>query len=780
MIDDNELVQEFLNEAIEHLAVLETELLGMEKAPEATEAETLNRIFRSVHSIKGTAGFLGFRNIIGLSHVMETLFDRFRKGQMQPCREHVEVLLESSDDLKAMVEDLSGEQGYDVSEKVAAIEKLLEAGGGEKEGEAQVVAKEQGGGTVVSGAHHHGAWASAPEEFPLRYTLEIDDLDAFERMVGITPVRLFKLLESVGFVVSSEFHAPGIGLTKNKLAKALPLTVYFVSDKRVPELEAATEIPDWYFQGDPEQEQAEEALPESKIHRVVFCPSEEVVSTPGAVDSVFKELREIGECKVSERGLASGGKEYRVEVACCADEARVKEAFFFVESGSSISFVSEFADLPEEGEVDGEKALGREEDLPVLPEVKAEEAVVGSERKAVSPSAAETLRVPSEKLDRLVNLVGEMVILQAQLMATSKRVADDFPDLQSTVEGMERLGAELRDIVLNIRMMPVGATFGKYHRLVRDLAKELKKEVELEIEGADTELDKTVLDQLGDPLVHLLRNSLDHGLETPEEREKRGKSRKGRICLTASHCGDRVVIGISDDGRGLDTERIRNKAVERGVISAEVRLGDEEIQQLIFAPGFSTAQQVTGISGRGVGMDVVKKKIELLGGEVKLESVFGRGTTILLSLPLTLAIIEGLMVEVDGDRVIVPLAIVTETIELTRKRRLEHNSRNMVDVRGHLVPYLRLRDLFGFRDNEAELERVVIVEQGGQRLGLVVDKVIGNHQTVIKSLGRLCRDVTHFSGATILGDGTVALVLDVPGLIRSNRGQIQGNTMFEV
>lgn len=779
-VEDNELVQEFLNESVEHLAVLESELLGMEKAPEATDAETLNRIFRSVHSIKGTAGFLGFRNIIGLSHVMETLFDRFRKGQMRPTHGLVELLLESSDELKAMVEDLSSEALHDVAPKVAAIERVLaEEVAGEKSEEPSKTRGEKA--AERKGGLHHGPWESAPQEFPLRYTLEIEDLDAFERLVEITPVRLFKKLESVGFVAGSEFHSPRIGLRKNKLSKALPLAVYFVSDKSSSELETATGIPEWYFLPDPTQPVIE--TPEGKTHRIVFCPSAEVCATPGAVDSVFAELKELGECLIDETVVASGGKEYRITLTTSLDEVAVKEVFFFVETGSLVRFVSEFSALEQVLEFGGEKeeiSGGSGDIVPVI--TKAVNGTATGERKAVSGgvSASETLRVPAEKLDRLVNLVGEMVILQAQLMATSKKVVDDFPELQSTVEGMERLGAELRDIVLNIRMMPVGTTFGKYHRLVRDLAKELKKEVELEIEGGDTELDKTVIDQLGDPLVHLLRNSLDHGLETPEEREATGKPRQGKICLTAAHCGDRVVIGISDDGRGLDIEKIRSKAIERGVISAESRLSNAEIQQLIFAPGFSTAQQITGISGRGVGMDVVKKKIEMLGGEVLLDSIAGKGTNLQLSLPLTLAIIEGLMVEVDCGRVIIPLSIVSEIIELTRTERMKHNARNMVDVRGRAVPYVRLRDVFQLSDHAAEIERIVIVEQNGHRLGLVVDKVIGNHQTVLKSLGRLCRNVTHFSGATILGDGAVALVLDVPGIVRSHHASGVSESMLEV
>ena len=765
---DDELIGEFLNEAGEHLEVLENELLAMETNPgNAAESERLNRIFRSVHSIKGTAGFLGFKNIIALSHVMETLFDRFRKGEDRPTEKHLSVLLAGGDMLRRMIDNLAEEATQDVSAEVAAVEALL-AGDASP---ASTPAKE-------SQPAHFGA---EPPECEHRYHLEIDDLDAFERLLEITPVRLFKLLESHGFVTASERRPAA----PQKPGAALPISIFYASRLSPAELEKATGIPDFYFQSveggsqvpaDPAANQEAEVPNASTGRRhITFRPSPEILASPASLNGLWKELQNLGGFEVSPDPDAAPAKEYRITLHAEAEEAAIRQCFFFVEKGSQIhisstpsAFSLPAADTLPAGDAQSPPPAAAIEPSAATPP-QAPSGQSAAALNSATAAAADTLRVPAEKLDRLVNLVGEMVILQAQLLATSKTVADTCPDLLGTVEGMERLGAELRDIVLNIRMMPIGNTFGKYQRLVRDLSKQLGKEVRLEIEGGETELDKTVVDQLGDPLVHILRNSLDHGLETPEEREKSGKSRCGTIRLLAQHCGERVLISISDDGRGLNTERIRAKAIERGLISPETRLTEQETWQLIFAPGFSTAAQVTGISGRGVGMDVVKKKIELVGGEVKIETRPGQGTTLILSLPLTLAIIDGLMVEVDTDRLIVPLGLVSETIELTRTQRLENNRRNLVDVRGLPVPYLRLREVFGFPDHDEEIERVVIVEVEGGRLGLVVDRVIGNHQTVLKSLGRLCRDVSIFSGATILGDGHVALVLDVGGLLRSQR-----------
>jgi two-component system chemotaxis sensor kinase CheA len=383
-------------------------------------------------------------------------------------------------------------------------------------------------------------------------------------------------------------------------------------------------------------------------------------------------------------------------------------------------------------------------------------------RKAAAREAS--VRVPSERLDRLVNLVGELVMNQSRLSQVA--AGANLPVLSGSVEELERLVAELRDNVLGIRMMPIGTTFSRFKRLVHDLSSELQKEIDLVTEGEETELDKTVLDQLGDPLVHLIRNSIGHGIEEPAARLAAGKPRRGVIRLAAAHTGSNVVITITDDGRGLDPEAIRAKAVEKGILAAEAKLSEREMYELIFRPGFSTAKQVTNVSGRGVGMDVVKRQFEALHGQVAISSVVGRGTTLTLTLPLTLAIIDGLLVEIGGDQFIVPMAVVTENVELPRADRSRNNCRNVVAVRGELIPYVRLRELFGEPEGGPDIEKIVIGRHENQRVGLVVDRVLGNHQTVIQSLGKFYRNIECVSGATIMGDGRVALILDLAGLVR--------------
>jgi len=374
-----------------------------------------------------------------------------------------------------------------------------------------------------------------------------------------------------------------------------------------------------------------------------------------------------------------------------------------------------------------------------------------------------------------VNLVGELVILKSQVSEGCAAVPKLPPMLQGAAEGLQRLAFELRDVVLGVRMMPIGETFAKFHRLTRDLSRDLGKEVELVIEGAETEMDKTVLDQLADPLMHLVRNSLDHGCESPEARLAAGKPRTATLTLRAEQRGDRVWITVADDGRGLDAARIRAKAIARGLLAADANVTEQEIYQFIFLPGFSTADKVSEVSGRGVGLDVVKRSIEALRGTIELRNQPGLGAEIRLSLPLTLAIIEGLMVRVDGDRYILPLGSAREAIELRRDRRLAANGRNIVDLHGEMMPYLRLRELFDYPGEPPPIERIVIVELEDKRIGIAVDEVLGNHQTVLKSLGWLGRRVDVFTGATVLGDGRVALIVDVPGLVAFDAGRIKGD-----
>ncbi|MBL3553100.1 chemotaxis protein CheA [Rhodovulum sulfidophilum] len=377
--------------------------------------------------------------------------------------------------------------------------------------------------------------------------------------------------------------------------------------------------------------------------------------------------------------------------------------------------------------------------------------------------AASSLRVPAERLDELMDRVGELVIAQSRLAQIAS--AGDDLNLKAVVEELERLSSGLRDTTMGIRMVPIGTLFSRFRRLVHDLSGELGKEIDFVTSGEETELDKTMIERLADPLVHLIRNAIDHGVEAPVARGHAGKPARGRVRLSAAHTGAEVAITIADDGAGLDPARIRAKAEQNGLLMPEQKLTDQELYQLVFHPGFSTASEVTSISGRGVGMDVVKRTIEGLRGSIELTSAPGQGTVATLRLPLTLAIIESMLVQVGAGRYAIPLSAVEECVELPAAPEGRETGRNFLNIRGRLVPFLRLRELFGTRAERAEHQKVVIVSAGEARVGMVVDQIIGNSQTVIKSLSKLHADVETFSGATILGDGTVAMILDVAALV---------------
>jgi len=383
----------------------------------------------------------------------------------------------------------------------------------------------------------------------------------------------------------------------------------------------------------------------------------------------------------------------------------------------------------------------------------------------VSQGAASSIRVSTEKLDQLVNLVGELVTVQARLSEVAGR-RDDV-DILDISEAVDRLTAALRENSMSIRMLPLKTTFERFRRLVHDLSADLHKEVDFTIEGADTELDKTVIDRLNDPLVHLIRNSMDHGIETPEARRTAGKPPIATIHLSARHAGANVLIRVSDDGRGLDVEAVRARAIEQGLIDPATRLSEAEIFSLILAPGFSTAREVTDVSGRGVGMDVVRRSIEALRGSIDIASKPGEGLTVTLRLPLTLAIIDGLLVRVGEAHFILPLANSLECVELTRQDILDAHGKHIANVRGEIIPYIRLSEYFQMGPSRPEREQIMVVETEHGHYGFVVDQVLGDHQTVIKNLGRLYRNVQVVSGATILGNGSVALILDPHRLVQN-------------
>lgn len=686
----------YREEATELLAELETSLLELEDNPD--DSDLINRVFRAMHTIKGSGAMFGFDEIAAFTHEVETVFDMARNGKMRVSKELLNLTLRARDHITELLDvSVSGNEPdrSEGSSIIAGLKKLV------PQAEAEI---------GVSGQETAAAEIEKVQEASSNCTWRIRFKPLQEIMLtGTKPLALINELRQLGpcEVVA---HIDAIPQLDGLIAEHC----YLYWDIILTSSRGIDAIKDVFIFVEDDCE--------LKI---------DLIDDGGQVDTEqgYKKLGDI----LVERGDLSP-----------------------VEMQKILNLQKRFGELA--------VAVGAVTPDKVQSALVEQQHVKTVRQERATQDAASSIRVPAEKLDLLVNLVGELVTVQAHLSQVSGHRND--PELVTIAEEVERLTNELRDTALNIRMLPIGSTFSKFKRLVRDLSQELGKEIELETSGGDTELDKTVIERLNDPLVHIIRNSIDHGVEMPEVRLAAGKSKHGTVHLSAEHSGDSVLIRICDDGAGLDREVIRAKAVECGLIAANAELPDREIFALIFAPGFSTAKKITNVSGRGVGMDVVKKGIEALRGTIYVESEMGRGTTITLKIPLTLAIIESLLVRIADSYFVLPLAAVEECVELTREDVKNAHGRHLANVRGSIVPYVPLRETFAIGGRQPDIEQIVIAGVNGERIGFVVDDVVGEHQTVIKSLGRMYRDVRGISGATILGDGTVALILDLGLLLR--------------
>ena len=681
----------YREEAGELLAELETSLLDLEETPD--DKDLIARVFRAMHTIKGSGAMFGFDDIAAFTHEVETVFDMVRNGKMVVTKELLDLTLKSRDHISALLDASAGCGEVDKAQGdtiIAGLQGLIprtRTAADRPEMPAKPLAKKE---------------PAEPEQktWRIRFQPNRELL-----LCGSNPLGLINELRGLGTcLITAQFdQVPPLDalvsehcylywdiiLTTNRGLEAINDVFIFVEDDC----------------------------------RITVEMIDENTITEG--ESTYKKLGEI----LIERGDVSANALQEV----LQQQRPLGEL------------------LVDQGVVTQEK---------VQSALNEQQHVKQIRQDRTSPDAAASIRVPAERLDQLVNLVGEMVTVQARLTQVSNARLD--PTFISIAEEVERLTNELRDTALNIRMLPIGSAFSKFKRLVRDLSQELGKEIEMVTFGEDTEIDKTVIEKLNDPLVHIIRNSIDHGIEKPEKRVAAGKPATGTIRLGAEHAGDSVLITIYDDGGGINRDAIRSKAIELGMIQATAELSDQEIYSYIFAPGFSMAAKITSVSGRGVGMDVVKRGIEGLRGTIVVDSELGTGTTITLKIPLTLAIIESLLVKIGPSHFVLPLAAVEECVELSRADIVESHGRNVAKVRGHLTPYIRLRDQFAIAGERPEIEQIVIVSVQGTRIGFVVDFVVGEHQTVIKPLGVLYQDVKGISGATILGDGSVALILS-PG-----------------
>jgi len=693
------LREAFKEEAQDLLAELEAALLELEEAP--GDAEHIGRVFRVMHTIKGSGGACEFTEVAAFTHEIESFFDLVRKGKIAVTKEIIDLTLQARDRIKEMFDAYYCGRSVDpgmTADILAGFKRLIPAGAGASKGAAPAcTSKEQ----TENAAPALGKQVT----YRIRFRPGPDILAE-----GTDPLELLHELSSLGCskAVAQTDDIP-------YLEDFDPDLCYTYWDIILTTAQGINAIQDIFI-----------LVKDSSDIKITIIDED---GSPEHDESAYKKLGEI----LLDRGDIG--------------PADLREA---LRSKKKVGEV-----LVETGVVTNDK---------VEAALVEQEHVREMRERRQTVDTASSIRVSTDKLDGLVDLVGELVTVQARLSQTA--ITSNDPALLSIAEEVERLTADMRDRTMSIRMLPIGTTFSRFRRLVRDLSKELGKDVELVTEGAETELDKTVIEKLGDPLVHLIRNSIDHGIEAPEVRREARKPRVGTISLNAVHSGAHVLIEIRDDGAGLDREAVRAKALERGMIREDAELTDKEILALVLQPGFSTAKSVTSVSGRGVGLDVVKRAIDALRGTIEIDSSKGAGTTITLRLPLTLAIIDGFLTKIGEENFIFPLSLVEECVELTAGRSATGNDKHMITVRGHIVPYVRLREQFNIAGSGPSIEQIVIVQVEQKRVGFVVDHIVGGHQTVIKNLGTYYRDVKGLSGATILGDGTVALVLDVPKLVQ--------------
>ncbi|RRS04305.1 chemotaxis protein CheA [Aquabacterium soli] len=712
----DQVLHAFITESRELLESMETALLGLDEADGETRAEYINAIFRAAHTIKGSAGLFGLDRIVRFTHVVESVLDRVRDGGvavdgplielMLACRDHIGSLVDAAEAAMGDPDEAAAQGGDPL---VVRLGTYLEARPGTEHGDASTNRALAAPGNAV-GEHFErvdrGGASADHWHLSLRFGPDV-------LRNGMDPLSFLRYLGTLGRIV-------GIVTLHDALPPAaemdpescyLGFEIAFQSEASKAQIEGAFEF----------------VLDDCQLR--ILPPHSLATEYVAMIQELPEDMSRLGEILLRCGTLTQHELDAALALQAKAEPEARRIGEILVEQGQ------------------------------VQPAVVA--AALSKQKQAKDGRAQETqsIRVDADKLDRLIDLVGELIIASAgaSLVARASRV----PTLDEAHSVLSNLVEEVRDSALQLRMVKIGATFGRFQRVVHDVARELGKDIALAVSGEDTELDKTVVEKIGDPLTHLVRNAMDHGIEPVEVRLARGKPARGTVRLNAFHDSGSIVIEVGDDGGGLKRERILAKAVERGLVEPGKVLSDSEIFGLIFEPGFSTAEQVTNLSGRGVGMDVVKRNITALRGSVYIDSAEGVGTTVTVRLPLTLAIINGFQVGVGPSVFVVPMEMVEECIAFSAEEGHDYTN-----LRGQVLPFVRLRQLFGIDGPVPPRQNIVVVRHAGQRAGLVVDTLLGEFQTVIKPLSRLFVQVRGISGSSIRGSGDVALILDVPALLR--------------
>lgn len=728
-----EIYSVFAQEAREQLTAMEDGLLRMEQGDhdDETLGEILGAIFRAAHTIKGASGVVELHHIEKFTHILENLLDKLRNGDFEVSPELITALLKGCDHIGALLdrvdqgqmdEDANLQQAGEATADVlrgfthASAETALESGAMMPEANVGTVER-TGGDTAINDCWH----------VSIRFGRDV-------MKGGVEPLAFLRYLLNLGEIVHLE-----------TLCDAMP--------------PAAEMDPECCYLGfeitlrsHAGKEQIENVFAfcrdECELH--ILPPNSKVADFLGLIERLPEETMRLGEILVKTGALTQEELDagLRRQVAATRIATATEQV------------------PPQIGEILVAKKM-------VQPELV--EAAAAKQKQVADKKSAESrlIRVQADKLDQLIDLVGELVIAgaSANLLAQKSKQGT----LVEATSVLSRLVENIRDSALQLRMVQIGETFNRFNRVVRDVSKELGKDIDLVITGADTELDKSVVEKIGDPLMHLVRNAMDHGIEPAAVRAAAGKPVKGRVELNAFHDSGSIVIEVVDDGGGLNAEKIQAKAVERGIIQPGQTLSEQEIVNLVFEAGFSTADQVSNLSGRGVGMDVVKRNIQALRGSVDIKTELGAGSRFIIRLPLTLAIIDGFLTAVDNAAYVIPLDNVVECLEL----REDDTRGHMLNLRGEVLPFIRLREFFDVEGALPQRENVVVIAASGRKAGIVVDQLLGEYQTVIKPLGSLFKHLRGIGGSTILGSGEVALILDVQALTQLASQAEDRRTQFQ-
>jgi len=708
-IDLSQFHQVFFEESFEGLDIMENGLLVL--TPNSYNSEEINTIFRAAHSIKGGAGTFGFQLVSDFTHVVETLLDQYRSETRTVSQVGIDLLLESVDVLRSLLDELQAGREPDLTQSVAlkqsfetflaSTEPTANAPAINSEPEVSTASEDNSEITEKEIANNSESVSESDKGFwRISFIPSVDIVQT-----GNEPYRLLRELSELGQTTTVVFtdHIPDFPVLDPE-----HLYLYWQID----------------LHGDVQKEQ---------------------------IDEIFEWV--VDDSTIEVQWISSS-------------DSAVSE----ISSEQNVAELTANKELPSEPPVASIQANPTKIEMA---ENRAPSEITTEQAKVARPGPAATenqsIRVGIDKIDSLINMVGELVITQSML----GQIGNDFSidKLQRLQEGLiqlEQNTREMQETVMRIRMVPISFTFSRFPRLVRDIAKKLDKQIRLELIGENTELDKTVMEKIGDPLVHMVRNSMDHGIETPEQRIKAGKKAEGCLTLNAYHQGGYIVIEIVDDGKGIDPQVIRRKAIQKGLILESDEYSDQHLQELIFHPGLSTAETVSDLSGRGVGMDVVRRNIQELKGTVELDSKVGFGSTFRIKLPLTLSILDGQLVKLGEETFVLPLTSIIESIEVSPEQlSTVAGETDVIVLRDEYVPVIRLYEVFNIEPRNRNIFEglVVVVESGSYKIGLHVDDLLAQQQVVIKSLDTNYRRVEGVSGATILGDGTVALILDIAGLL---------------